>query len=93
MGIPEAILHRIFEPFVTTKGETGTGLGLWVTAEIVQKLSGRIRVKSRTASRPHEQAPQPTRIRTVFSVFLPACPEEDPALISHREFMAAATAS
>jgi signal transduction histidine kinase len=97
MGIPEAILHRIFEPFVTTKGETGTGLGLWVTAEIVHKLSGRIRVKSRTASRPHEQAPQPApepaRIRTVFSVFLPACPEEDPALISPREFMAAATAS
>lgn len=88
MGIPEAILHRIFEPFVTTKGETGTGLGLWVTAEIVHKLSGRIRVKSRTASRPHEQAPQPTRIRTVFSVFLPACPEEAPALISPREFMA-----
>ena len=94
MGIPKAMLHRIFEPFVTTKGETGTGLGLWVTAEIVHKLSGRIRVRSQTASRPNEPASQqPPKIRTVFSVFLPACPEEAPAMIAPREFMAAATAN
>jgi signal transduction histidine kinase len=97
MGIPKAMLHRIFEPFVTTKGETGTGLGLWVTAEIVHKLSGRIRVRSQTASRPNEQArsepapQQPPKIRTVFSVFLPACPQEAPALIAPREFMATAS--
>ena len=94
MGIPKAMLHRIFEPFVTTKGETGTGLGLWVTAEIVHKLSGRIRVRSQTTSRPNELASQqPVKIRTVFSVFLPACPVEAPALIPPREFMAAATAN
>jgi signal transduction histidine kinase len=91
------MLHRIFEPFVTTKGETGTGLGLWVTAEIVHKLSGRIRVRSQTASRPNEPArsdpapQQPPKIRTVFSVFLPACPQEAPALIAPREFMATAS--
>jgi signal transduction histidine kinase len=99
MGIPKAMLHRIFEPFVTTKGETGTGLGLWVTAEIVHKLSGRIRVRSQTASRPNEPAhgepapQQPLKIRTVFSVFLPACREEAPGMIAPREFMAAATAN
>jgi signal transduction histidine kinase len=67
-GIPRELLDRIFEPFVTTKGETGTGLGLWVTAELVHKLSGRIRVKSRTIHRPNESA----KIRTVFSIFFPA---------------------
>jgi signal transduction histidine kinase len=67
-GIPKEMLGRIFEPFVTTKGETGTGLGLWVTAEIVHKLSGRIRVRSRTTARLNESA----KIKTVFSIFFPA---------------------
>jgi signal transduction histidine kinase len=66
MGIPKAMLHRIFEPFVTTKGETGTGLGLWVTAEIVHKLSGRIRVRSRIASRQNEPAPNRPASRSSF---------------------------
>jgi signal transduction histidine kinase len=70
-GIPGELLQRIFEPFVTTKGETGTGLGLWVTAELVHKLSGRIRVKSRTATRPDDAR----KIRTVFSIFFPAYTE------------------
>ena len=73
-GIPRELLDRIFEPFVTTKGETGTGLGLWVTAELVHKLSGRIRVKSRTTQRPNESA----KLRTVFSIFFPAYVEAAP---------------
>jgi signal transduction histidine kinase len=71
VGIPEQNLHRIFEPFVTTKGETGTGLGLWVTAEIVHKLGGRIRVRSHVTSPPYDRA----TIKTVFSIFFPACVE------------------
>ncbi len=46
-GIPAELLPAIFEPFVTTKGETGTGLGLWVTGEIIRRNGWNIRVRSR----------------------------------------------
>jgi PAS domain S-box-containing protein len=47
-GIATELRGRIFEPFVTSKGMTGTGLGLWVSKEIVQKHRGSIRVRSRS---------------------------------------------
>lgn len=43
-GIAPDILDRIFEPFFTTKKDVGTGLGLWVTKEIVERHGGVIRV-------------------------------------------------
>ncbi len=46
-GIPRSTLGRIFEPFFSTKGITGTGLGLWVSREIVEKHSGSLRVRTR----------------------------------------------
>lgn len=61
-GIPSQILPTIFEPFVTTKGETGTGLGLWVTDEIVKKNGWSMRVHSNT---------QQKRTGTVFSLLMP----------------------
>ena len=61
-GIAPEIRTTLFEPFVSTKGDTGTGLGLWISSEIVRRHSGTIRVKSSNLS-------QPTG--TVFSVFLP----------------------
>lgn len=61
-GIPQAVLPTIFEPFVTTKAETGTGLGLWVTAEIMQKNGWSIRVRS---------SRRPERSGTAFSILIP----------------------
>lgn len=43
-GIPRDIAPRLFQPFFTTKGANGTGLGLWVSMGIVQKHGGAIRV-------------------------------------------------
>jgi signal transduction histidine kinase len=45
-GIAPDQHERIFEPFVSTKGQRGTGLGLAVTRKIVQEHVGRIRVES-----------------------------------------------
>jgi signal transduction histidine kinase len=64
-GISPEIRKTIFEPFVSTKGDTGTGLGLWVSSQIVQRHGGTIQVKSRVLS-PYTG--------TVFSVFLPLQP-------------------
>ena len=47
-GIAKQHMERIFEPFFTTKKDVGTGLGLWVTKQIVDAHGGRIHVRSRT---------------------------------------------
>ena len=61
-GMPRETVARIFEPFFSTKGITGTGLGLWVSLEIIQKHKGRVKVRSSAS---------PKRHGTVFSVFVP----------------------
>jgi signal transduction histidine kinase len=61
-GMSAEVVRRVFEPFFSTKNDTGTGLGLWVSKEIVEKHGGSIRVRSRQKE-PHRG--------TAFSVFLP----------------------
>ena len=61
-GIPPSDRSKLFEPFFTTKKDVGTGLGLWVCTNIVERHHGTIRVKS---------SAKPGRSWTVFSVFLP----------------------
>jgi PAS domain S-box-containing protein len=46
VGIPAGQLPRIFEAFYSTKEDVGTGIGLWVTKELVEKNGGRISVES-----------------------------------------------
>ncbi len=65
MGMPESVRRRIFEPFFTTKEATGTGLGLWVSEEILGKHHGTMRVRSREAVAPG------ARSGTVFRIFFP----------------------
>jgi PAS domain S-box-containing protein len=48
-GIAPQDLSRIFEPFFTTKGNLATGVGLWVTKQLVEKHGGDIQVASNTA--------------------------------------------
>jgi PAS domain S-box-containing protein len=47
-GVPDDIAHNLFQPFYTTKGEQGTGLGLWVSMGIVQKHGGMIQIDNGT---------------------------------------------
>ena len=46
IGIPTEIRTTMFDPFVSTKGEKGTGLGLWIVKGILESHSGRIQVRS-----------------------------------------------
>ena len=67
-GMNQAVRERIFDPFFTTKETTGTGLGLWVSSEIIKKHQGSVRVRSRPApDDPGRQAAS----GTVFMLFFP----------------------
>ncbi len=62
-GMDSATLKRIFDPFFSTKGSGGTGLGLWVSRDIVQRHHGAFHVRS---------SQRDGHPGTVFSLFLPA---------------------
>ena len=61
-GMSAQTSKRIYEPFFTTKGSTGTGLGLWVSAEIVKRHKGELHVRS---------CQRAGRCGTAFALFLP----------------------
>jgi len=58
-GMSPDVRERLFEAFFTTKGATGTGLGLWVSHEIILKHHGILHVRSREGA------------GTVFQIFFP----------------------
>ena len=58
------VRQRVFEAFFTTKEITGTGLGLWVSHEIILKHKGTVRVRSIAAGLGKPSG-------TVFQIFLP----------------------
>jgi PAS domain S-box-containing protein len=62
MGIRPEALPRIFEPFFTTKDAVGTGLGLWIARQLVERHGGAISVKSSIDGQPRG---------TTFSIVLP----------------------
>ena len=68
-GIDAAIKNKIWEPFFTTKKDVGTGLGLWVSKQIIEKHGGSIRFRS-------------SRRGTLFMVFLPSLPATQSSRVS-----------
>jgi len=62
IGISPETRSRVFEAFFTTKGFNGTGLGLWIGNEIVDRHQGRLLLRS---------SQNPAHRGTVFTLFLP----------------------
>jgi signal transduction histidine kinase len=63
VGIPAEILSRIREPFFTTKGAYGNGMGLAVVHEIVTEHEGHMKIRSSTRE---------GKSGSVFNIFIPA---------------------
>lgn len=72
-GISPENLSHVFEPFFTTKQSVGTGLGLWVSSQIIARHGGTLRVHSRI----HRG--------TVFCIFLPISSPLDASQSGDRE--------
>jgi signal transduction histidine kinase len=65
VGIPEQLRVRLFNPFVTTKEESGTGLGLWVSRSIIEKHGGSIQLHGNSSK---------NSSGTTVAIFLPLRP-------------------
>ena len=59
-GMDAETQRRLFEPFYSTKGIGGTGLGLWISKDLIAKIDGFISVRSSS---------RPGRSGTVFNLF------------------------
>jgi PAS domain S-box-containing protein len=73
-GMSPAVQARLFEPFYTTKDLNGTGLGLWISAGIVDRHHGRLTYRS---------SEHPIYHGSVFSLFIPRAKEGDPVAKIH----------
>ena len=65
-GIRPEVRADLFRPFFTTKGERGSGLGLWISKGIIEKHAGTITVDSTVAT-----PESPDVHGTIFTIFLP----------------------
>ena len=61
-GMPKHVRERLREPFFTTKEGTGTGLGMWIVSELIERHRGTLTIRSSN---------QPERHGTVMSIFIP----------------------
>ena len=66
-GIRKEVRPNLFQQFFTTKGRRGTGLGLWLTRDIVHRNRGKLRFRSRVDS--------PSG--STFVIYLPCTPPLD----------------
>jgi signal transduction histidine kinase len=62
VGISDENKQKLFAPFFTTKTDVGTGLGLWITKDLLEKRGGRIRFRSTDSD----------RSGTVMTIYLPS---------------------
>jgi len=62
LGMPPYVVERVFEAFFTTKGIGGTGLGMWISREIVGRHQGQLSLRS---------SQRKGHTGTVFTLFLP----------------------
>jgi len=69
-GIKQEYLDKIFEPFFSTKGNLGTGIGLWVAKQLIEKRGGQISVATNT------EIGQSGTTVTVFLPFQPSSVEK-----------------
>jgi two-component system NtrC family sensor kinase len=66
-GVRPEVRDRIFEPFFTTKGESGNGLGLWISAEIARLHGGELTLSDAPGG------------GSIFRLSLPLTPPAKPA--------------
>jgi signal transduction histidine kinase len=72
VGIETKHLERVFEPFFTTKIDIGTGIGLWVSKQLIEKRGGQISIASST---------EPGNSGTSITIFIPLiAPSRAPGL-------------
>jgi len=71
VGISRDNLARVFEPFFTTKGSLGTGIGLWVAKQLVERHGGQISISSTADT---------AETGTVVTVYLPFSGSERSAM-------------
>ena len=67
-GMDRETMRRVTEPFFSTKAESGTGLGMWIVAELLSRHRGGLKVWSAQKANPSG---------TAFSIFLPLDAKKD----------------